>query len=183
MWFYMKYIVNHNCGWRILMSIDCICSVCRSHNPVILFSYTRFLTWVTWRVPLVEEELLASQERCAYHRFSVSVVLLNVLFAYCVVFCGRSLCPLSHEQCTVCLFSYGNCIELHNTDERTSRYIIGQHKKLKRWAKTDPIKKSEMNSGAHEVSHGCEIHEILIIEKLNKTDVGKHHTDLISFCK
>jgi hypothetical protein len=87
-------------------------SVCRSHNPVLLSSfifinYRMFtITWFTWRLRLMEQELYALPEYLSSPPVLVWFLLLK-LSIFCVVRCGPLfivvLGPL-HVLCVELLF-------------------------------------------------------------------------------
>ena len=64
---------------------------------------TGFVTRVTWRVPLVEQELLTLPEHLISPPFLVGFVLLGFCFM-CVCFVDRwlSLCSFSFCHCIIC---------------------------------------------------------------------------------
>ena len=67
-----------------------ICSVCRSHNPVLSFSsmtYHQILTRETQQVSLIEQELLTILEYLSSSSV-FSGVRVAQSFVVCVVFCG-----------------------------------------------------------------------------------------------
>ena len=93
--------------WLAVMEYLChkwprICSTCRNHFPV-LSSFTRSITRLTRRVPLVEQELLTLPEHLnsppVFGGFRVTWSL-----ALCVCFVDRclSLCTFSFGHCFVC---------------------------------------------------------------------------------
>ena len=79
---FMEWILEYLCHrWRL------ICFVCRSQNPVFLYSfitYQRILAKVTRQLSQVEQELLTLPE----HMSSLPVLMSSCSLVFCVVFCG-----------------------------------------------------------------------------------------------
>jgi hypothetical protein len=99
--------------WLTAMEYLChkwqrICSTCRSfpHSWLI----TGFITRITWRVPLVEQELLTSPDHLHEFTSIFSGVRVTRSLVLCVCLVDRclSFCTFSFGHCVVCPFSiYG----------------------------------------------------------------------------
>jgi hypothetical protein len=102
--------------WLTVMEYLChkwprICSTCRKHFPVFPHSrlITGFVTRLTRRVPLVEQELLTLPEHLSSPPVFSGIRVTRSLVLY-VYFVDRCLyfCTFSFGYCVVCSFSiYG----------------------------------------------------------------------------
>ena len=102
--------------WLTVMEYLChkwprICSTCRKHVPVFPHSrlITGFVTRLTRRVPLVEQELLTLPEHLSSPPVFSGIRVTRSLVLY-VYFVDRCLyfCTFSFGYCVVCSFSiYG----------------------------------------------------------------------------
>ena len=69
---------------------------------------TGFVTRLTWRVPLVEQELLTLPEHMSSPQvFSGVRVTRSLVFYVCFVDCRLSFCTFSFDHCVVCSSIYG----------------------------------------------------------------------------
>jgi hypothetical protein len=78
-----------------------VISTCRKHLPVHLWLITDFVTRLTGRVPLMEQELLILQEHLSSSPVFSGVRVTRFL-ALCVCFVDRCL--------YLCTFSFGHCV-------------------------------------------------------------------------
>jgi hypothetical protein len=101
--------------WLTVMEYLChkwprICSTCRKHVRVLSSFMTchSFVTRLTWRVPLLEQELLILPEYLSSPPI-FSGVRVSRSLVLCVCFVDRclSFCPFLFGHCVVCPSIYG----------------------------------------------------------------------------
>jgi hypothetical protein len=105
--------------WLTAMEYLChkwprICSTCRKHFPVLssFMTYHRFVTRLTWRVPLVEQERLTlPQHLSSLQVFSGIRVIRSLVLCVCFVDRCISFCTFSFGHYVLCSSSiYGGLI-------------------------------------------------------------------------
>ena len=106
-----------------------ICSTCRKHFPVfplLIHDITRFVTRLTWRVPLVEQELPTLPEHL---RSSPVFIGILVTVDPCL-----SLCTFSFGHCVFCTSSkgYGRRFQSDIVRRKLFVYVVFSYEKIKK---------------------------------------------------
>ena len=104
------------------------CSTCRKHLPVFPRSWHHgFVTRLTGRVPLVEQELLTIPEHLSSPPVLSGVrVTRSLVLCVCFVDLCLSFCTFSFDHCVVCSSSiYGFWLPLWYLQTLLNIYLMG----------------------------------------------------------